>query len=81
MNAQEKKQLGYLTAAKLDQALTERFGEAIEAKTSYSFLTFTYLTHYKAEGVLKERIEEFIAGWQAGVLELAERLRRPELFL
>ncbi len=81
MNNAERKQLSYLAAAKLDEAISTRFGPEVQPNTSYNIFGMGYTTTFVAESPLKERIEDFVEGWTLGQLEQADRLRNPDLFL
>ena len=80
MNAKERRELGYFPKA-IDQAIKDRFG--IQSKTSFDlFGSMGYTTWFEADDpVLKQRVEDFIAGYIAGNKELATRLLNPDLFL
>jgi len=76
MNTKEKKELGYFPT-EIDKAIVARFGAITKPKTEYDFFgEMAYKTTFNANGALRTRIEDFIAGFIAGNLELRGRLEK-----
>lgn len=79
MNSKERKEMNVFPK-QIDEAIIERFGAEVRPRSYFDFFdTGDYKTEFKAKGVLKYKIDEFIAGYIAGNVELRERMDRVNI--
>ena len=74
MKKNERREMTYFPK-QLDNAVNERFGLEVNCKSELDFFgSMGYRTTFIAESPLREQIDNFIAGYIAGNIELRERI-------